>query len=182
MESLFMKKFFLFAGSLIFLFLLTFVFVQFKENPSGNDEKWKLESIQEVELMSVKEQGTTFSEAYKVLLRKKLRFESVPLTAYFTFSSEDVNELEKIVLRINYKNIHIEEEINALDISPENSISFIRTHFFYDLSRLKETVSEDELLEFINVFPSDPKIAYSIRPVYETEKNAGWVDLRSVSR
>ncbi len=175
-----MKKFFLFLSSLLFLCFLALFFVQFKSKEVVSETGiWRLEKIEEFKIMSIKQDSSSFSEAQSALFLKKLRYESLPVSALFCFTnSSSLGNPKEIVCRIAYKNIEIEKTIGELNISPENSLYKSSGIFSFNLSELNKNRTEQEILEFIKVFPQDTQIKYSIKPVYSDHlEEQEWIDL-----
>ena len=174
-----MKKFLLFTTSLLFLSFLTFLFAQFKvkEKEKGI---WRLEKIEEFKIMSIKQDGSPFSDAQSALFLKKIRYESLPVSAtlFFTNSSSLGNPKE-ITCRIAYKGIEIEQTIKDLNISSENSFFKSSGTLSFNLSDLKRTATEEEILAFIKAFPLDEQVKFSVKPVYHagSPDAQGWVNL-----
>jgi len=171
-----MKKFFLFIISLSFLCFLVFFFVQFTTKEESGI--WRLEKIEEFKIMSVKQDGTPFSDAQSALFLKKIRYESLPVSATLFFTnSSSLRNLKEMTCRIVYKNIEIEQKINDLNISSENSLFRTSGILSFNLSDLKKTGTEQEILEFIKAFPLDTQIKYSIKPVYHSGAQQDWINL-----
>ena len=171
-----MKKFFLFATSLLFLNFLVFLFVQFTAKEES--EIWRLEKIEEFKIMSVKQDGTPFSDAQSALFLKKIRYESLPVSATFFFTnSSSLENPKEITCRIVYKGIKIEQTINDLNVSSGSSLFRTSGVLSFNLSDLKKTGTEQEILEFIKAFPLDTQIKYSIKPVYHSGVQQDWINL-----
>jgi len=175
-----MKKFFLFTTSLLFLCFLTFLFVQFKTTEENGI--WRLEKIGEFKIMSITQDGSPFSDAQSALFLKKIRYESLPVSAVFFFTnSSSLGNPQEIICRIIYKDIEIEQTIKDLNISSENSFFKSSGMLSFNLSDLKKTRTEQEILEFLKAFPLDKQIKYSIKPVYHSghsdTQQQDWINL-----
>ena len=171
-----MKKFFLFTASLLLLCFLVFLFVQFKTKEESTI--WRLEKIEEFKIMSIKQDGTPFSDAQSALFLKKIRYESLPVSATLFFTNpSSLGNPKEITCRIVYKNIEIEQPVNDLNVSSENSFFKSSGVLSFNLSDLKKNRTEQEILEFIKAFPLDKQIKYSIKPVYHSGVEEDWVDL-----
>jgi len=173
-----MKRFFVFTTSLVFLCFLTFLFVQFTAKEESGI--WRLEKIEEFKIMSIKQDGSPFSDAQSALFLKKIRYESLPVSAVLFFTnSSSLGNPKEITFRIVYKNIEIEKTIKDLNISTENSFLKSSGILSFNLSDLKTTRTEREILEFIKAFPLDTQIKYSIKPVYHSDRSGtqDWINL-----
>jgi hypothetical protein len=176
-----MKKVFVFILSLVFLCFLVFFFVQFRKKPSEKEAGiWRLEKIDNFKILSIKQNGSPFSDAQSALFLKKIRYESLPLSAVFFFTTtSSLRNPKEIECRIVYKNIEIEKTIRDLDNFSEDSSYKSSGLFSFNLSDLKKTSAEHEILEFMKAFPLDPQIQYSIKPLYDSD-NSGkqdWIHL-----
>ena len=160
-----MKKIFFFVLSLGLLGLLAFLFIQFQKIPEEKEiveEKWHLEKISDVKIMSIKRNGLPISDIQWSLYLKKLNYESLPLSATFTLRNSVVlGDSQAVKCRIEYKNIIIEETLTNVETVAEGSFHRFSADFSYNLSELKKTTKMHEIKEFIKVFPSDPEIRYN---------------------
>jgi hypothetical protein len=171
-----MKKFFAFTASLIFFCFLVFSCVQ-----SGTKKEngiWRLEKIEDLKIMSIKQDGTPFSDAQSALFLKKIRYESLPVSAVFFFTNpSSLGNPKEIICRVVYKDIEIKKTIKNLNISSERSFFRSSGVLSFNLSNLKKTRTEQEILEFMKAFPLDAQIKYSIKPVYHSGVQQDWINL-----
>ena len=144
-------------------------------------EKWELETITDVRIMSIKREGKTVTDAQAALFLQKNRHETLMLDASFSFlipaSSEIPQEMD---CRIAYQGINIEQPLHSLKISSEDSTRTISGLFSYNLSELKNKAPEEQIIAFLRAFPSDDRIRYSIKPIYDSSHvNATneWIEL-----
>ena len=183
-----MKKFFVITAVLVFLGFLTFSFTLFNRttqfNTTVTEEKeergWHLEKIDHFEIMSIAQTGTPFSDAQKALFLKKIRYESLPVSAEFHFESPiSLGKPKAITCKLVYKDIEIEQPFSGLYVLYGDSIFKSSGIFSFDLSNLKANRTEQEILEFLKAFPSDKQIKYSIKPVYHAEYQGAqdWINL-----
>jgi len=162
-----MKKIFIFTLTFILLSFLAFLFVQFQKKP---DEKindiWYLEKVSDIKIMSIKRTSLPISDIQWSLFLKKLRYESLPISATFSLrNSVALRDSQAIKCRIEYKNIKIENTLTNLEVSPEGSFYLSSGNFSYNLSELKKRSTDREIKEFIRAFPSNPAIKYTISAV-----------------
>jgi len=183
------KKFFVITAVLVFLGFLTFSFTLFNRTTQLNttateekkEERWHLEKIDHFEIMSIAQTGTPFSDAQKALFLKKIRYESLPVSAEFHFeNTSSLGKPKAITCKLVYKNIEIEQLISDLCVLYEDSLFKSSGIFSFNLSNSKTTGTEQEIVEFLKAFPSDKQIKYSIKPVYQAELHGtqqGWINL-----
>ena len=161
-----MKKIFIFTLALVLLTLLAFLFVQFRKKPEEKekiDKTLHLEKVSDIKIMSIKQNGLPISDIQWSLFLKKLNYESLPISAMFYIRSNSVaGDSQAIKCRIEYKNIKIEKTLTDLELSDEGSFYRYSGSFLYNLSELKKTSTDNEIMEFVNVFPSNPEIRYTI--------------------
>jgi hypothetical protein len=139
---------------------------------------WRLEKVEEFKIMSVKQDGTPFSDAQSALFLKKIRYESLPVSATLFFTNpSSLGNPKEITCRIAYKNIEIEQTMNDLNVSSEKSLFRTSGVLSFNLSDLKKTRTEHEILEFIKAFPLGAQIKYSIKPVYHSGIQQDWINL-----
>ncbi len=176
-----MKKFFVITAVLVFFGFLTFSFafnITTEENKEGGS--WHLDKIEHLEIMSIAQTGSPLSDAQKALFLKKIRYESLPVSAEFHFeNSSSLGKPETIICKVNYKNIEIEQPISGLCVLHEDSLFKSSGTLSFNLSNLKTSGTEQEIVEFLKAFPSDKQIRYSIKPVYQAKNNGtqNWINL-----
>ena len=164
-----MKKTLFFVLSFALLGLLVFLFVQFRERPEEKElagGKWRLENINDVKIMSIKRKDSPISDIQWSLYLKKLKYESLPISATFSLrNSVALGDSQAIKCRIEYKNILIEDTLTNVEMAAEESFYRFSAGFSYNLSELKKTSKAHEIKEFLNAFPSNPEIKYMISTV-----------------
>ncbi len=177
-----MKKVFVISAVLVLLGFLTFSFA-FNSNTVAEEKKegsWQLDKIEHFEIMSIMQNGTSFSDAQKALFLKKIRYESLPVSAEFHFeNSSSLGKPKAITCKIKYKNIEIEQPIADLCVLHEDSLFKSYGIFAFNLSNLKTNGTEQEIVEFLKAFPFDKQIKYAIKPVYHAEHHGteDWINL-----
>jgi hypothetical protein len=177
-----MKKFFIIAAALLLLGFLTFSFAElnYAIMKGKREGTWQLEKIENVEIMSIPQTGITLSDAQKALFLKKIRYESLPVSAELFFENScSLGKPEGITCKVVYKNIEIEQPIADLCVLHEDSLFKSSGVFAFKLSDLKTNGTEQEIVEFLKAFPSDKQIKYSIKPVYQSENKdtEDWINL-----
>ena len=144
-------------------------------------EKWELEGVTDVKIMSIKREGKTVTDAHVALYLQKIRYETLMLNALFSFSMPASSEIpQEIDCRIIYQDISIEQPLRSLKIPSEDSTRTISVLFLYNLSELRNKVPEEQIISFLRAFPSDNRIRYSIKPVYDSthvETANEWIEL-----
>ncbi len=180
-----MKKFFIITSVLVLLGFLTFSFAQFNMVTEEKKEgSWRLEKIEQFEIqfeiMSITQTGTPLSDAQKALFLKKIRYESLPVSAELHFENTlSLGKPKAITCKLMYKNIEIEQPLDDLCVLHEDSLFKSSGIFAFNLSNLKTNGTEQEIVEFLKVFPTDKQIKYAIKPVYQTEHQdtQDWIKL-----
>jgi len=177
-----MKKTLISTALFLFLCLLALLFLQFKLRAKPQEEKaiWRLEKIEEFKIMSMTHDNASLSDAKSALFLKKIRHESLPLSAVLFFNnSSTLGAPKEINCRIVYKNVKMENTLNDLNVSREDSFYQSSGRFSFNLSDLNKTVTEPEILEFIKAFPLDEQIEFSVKPVYDSGhfEAQDWINL-----